>query len=61
MVVSLGHSMASLDIAERSIVSGASLITHLFNAMLPVHRYSLCSDFVAFSFNLCSFITEIQG
>ena len=38
-VVSLGHSAADYETAERAFARGASHVTHLFNAMLPMgHR-----------------------
>lgn len=40
VTVSVGHSMANLTQGEAAINHGAKLITHLFNAMLPV-----CSNF----------------
>ena len=38
VVVSIGHSIASADVAMHAVESGASLITHLFNAMPQLHH-----------------------
>lgn len=38
MIVSIGHSEASYEEAKAGIKFGASMITHLFNAMRPLHH-----------------------
>lgn len=38
ITVSVGHSMADICEGEAAVQNGASLITHLFNAMLPFHH-----------------------
>lgn len=38
IVFSIGHSIASTDIAAGAVIGGARLITHLFNAMPQLHH-----------------------
>lgn len=38
IVVSMGHSMATMNQGITALKNGANLITHLFNAMLPFHH-----------------------
>lgn len=36
--ISLGHTTANYDIAKQAFDAGANHVTHLFNAMLPLHH-----------------------
>ena len=45
ITVAVGHSMANLTQGEAAIKHGSKLITHLFNAMLPVNLISLYYSF----------------
>eukprot|EP01114_Cavostelium_apophysatum_P023941 TRINITY_DN9196_c0_g1_i1.p1 TRINITY_DN9196_c0_g1~~TRINITY_DN9196_c0_g1_i1.p1 ORF type:complete len:450 (+),score=75.60 TRINITY_DN9196_c0_g1_i1:23-1351(+) len=38
VIISAGHSMATIDQAEAAVDKGVTLITHLFNAMVPFHH-----------------------
>ncbi|CAK7231716.1 N-acetyl-glucosamine-6-phosphate deacetylase [Sporothrix bragantina] len=38
IVVSIGHSEATYEEALQAVASGATMITHLFNAMRPLHH-----------------------
>jgi N-acetylglucosamine-6-phosphate deacetylase len=38
VAVSLGHSGASAAVALRALDAGAGLVTHVFNAMVPIHH-----------------------
>lgn len=38
IIVSLGHSEASAEVVDAAIAAGATHVTHLFNAMAPLHH-----------------------
>lgn len=38
IITSIGHSEATYEIASEAVTAGATMITHLFNAMRPLHH-----------------------
>lgn len=38
IIASIGHSEATFEIASEAVAAGATMITHLFNAMCPLHH-----------------------
>lgn len=53
VTVSVGHSMANLIQGEAAIKHGSKLITHLFNAMLPVSEF-VEENLSNMPYNVCS-------
>lgn len=41
IIVSMGHTSSDMETSIQAVKNGATFITHLFNAMLPVCIYAL--------------------
>lgn len=55
-IIIAGHSIASLNEGEAAVKHGATFITHLFNAMLPVNILNLIYIIILFN-NLLNIIS----
>ena len=55
--VRVGHSMCNLETAVKAVNNGASFVTHLFNAMLPVSVYcvrcTVCTHCCVVGLHMC--------
>jgi N-acetylglucosamine-6-phosphate deacetylase len=62
IIVSLGHSLANFGQAEQAFVSGASMVTHAFNAMPGLHHREpgLLGAALTQSHVQCGFIADGQ-
>jgi N-acetylglucosamine-6-phosphate deacetylase len=62
IIVSLGHSQANFAQAERAFSSGASMVTHAFNAMPGLHHREpgLLGSALTHSHVRCGFIADGQ-
>jgi N-acetylglucosamine-6-phosphate deacetylase len=62
IIVSLGHSQANFKQAESAFASGASMVTHAFNAMLGLHHREpgLLGAALTQSHVRCGFIADGQ-
>jgi N-acetylglucosamine-6-phosphate deacetylase len=62
IIVSLGHSQANFDQAERAFTTGASMVTHAFNAMPGLHHREpgLLGAALTQSHVQCGFIADGQ-
>jgi N-acetylglucosamine-6-phosphate deacetylase len=62
IIVSLGHSQANFAQAERAFTSGASMVTHAFNAMPGLHHREpgLLGSALTQSHVQCGFIADGQ-
>jgi N-acetylglucosamine-6-phosphate deacetylase len=62
IIVSLGHSLATAAEAQRAFAQGATMVTHAFNAMPPLHHREpgLLGAAVVTSGVYCGFIADGQ-
>lgn len=62
IIVSLGHSQATYEQAQKAFLDGATMVTHAFNAMLPLHHREpgLLGAAITNQNVMCGFIADGQ-